>query len=155
MPEVQFDSFDIQILSALQRCNQTTAQDLAEQVPLSPSAIVRRIRGYRETGVIAADVSVIYPRATGDRISVVLFIQLEEQGAAAVAAFRAEMERALEIQVVMEMAGSYDFMLIGVFPSMARFNAFADEAIADHPAVRRYEASFVRRRVKFGTHVPL
>ena len=48
------DRLDIQILAALQENNQATAQALAERVPLSPSAILRRIRQYREEGVIAA-----------------------------------------------------------------------------------------------------
>jgi Lrp/AsnC family leucine-responsive transcriptional regulator len=55
------DRLDIQILGALQENNQATAQILAERVPLSPSAILRRIRQYREEGVIAADVSIIEP----------------------------------------------------------------------------------------------
>jgi len=37
----------------------------------------------------------------------------------------------------------------------AEFNAFTDANIAGHPAVRRYEASFVKKRVKFTTTIPL
>jgi Lrp/AsnC family transcriptional regulator, leucine-responsive regulatory protein len=38
---------------------------------------------------------------------------------------------------------------------MDEFNAFTDANIAGHPAVRRYEASFVKKRVKFTTAIPL
>jgi hypothetical protein len=38
---------------------------------------------------------------------------------------------------------------------MEEFNAFTDLNIAGHPAVRRYEASFVKKRVKFTTAIPL
>ena len=41
------DRLDVQILAALQENNQATAQALADRVPLSPSAILRRIRQYR------------------------------------------------------------------------------------------------------------
>ena len=38
---------------------------------------------------------------------------------------------------------------------MEEFNAFTDAEIAGHAAVRRYEASFIKKRVKFTTAVPL
>lgn len=155
MGDVQLDRLDMQILSALQECNQTSAQDLAERVPLSPSAILRRIRQYRATGVIAADVAVLDPAVTGERLSVVLLVQLARQAPAAAAAFRKGLERLPNVQVVMEIAGAFDVMCITVFETMDAFNDFADAHIADDPAVARYEAMFVRRRIKFGAGIPL
>lgn len=153
--ELQLDRLDMQILSALQECNQTTAHDLADRVPLSPSAIQRRIRNYRTSGVITADVSVVNPRITGEKVSVVILIQLAEQGPSRAAAFRAALNRSRHVQVIMEIAGSYDLMCITLFDSIESFNGFLDAEIADHPSVARHEAIFVRRRVKFGTSIPL
>jgi Transcriptional regulators len=153
--ESQLDGFDMRILSALQICNQTTAHQLADQVPLSPSAIQRRIRSYRSRGLIAADVSVLDPKLAGDHISVVLLIQLVRQGLSSVAEVRTRLARSPYVQVVMDIAGTYDLMCITVFEGMEAFNAFADAEIADHPAVGRYETIFVRRRVKFGAAIPL
>ncbi|WP_304191011.1 Lrp/AsnC family transcriptional regulator, partial [Phenylobacterium aquaticum] len=61
MSEFELDRLDLRILSILQENNQASAQDLAERVHLSPSAILRRIRSYRASGVITADVSVLAP----------------------------------------------------------------------------------------------
>lgn len=155
MGDVQLDGLDMQILSALQECNQTSAQDLADRVPLSPSAILRRIRQYRASGVIAADVSVLDPAVTGERLSIMLLIQLARQAPAAAEAFRATLGRSPHVQVVMDIAGAYDVMCITVFQTMEAFNAFADAHVADHPSVQRYEAIFVRRRIKFGAGIPL
>jgi Lrp/AsnC family leucine-responsive transcriptional regulator len=149
------DRLDMRILSALQLCNQTTAHQLAEQVPLSPSAIQRRIRSYRSTGVIAADVSVLDPKVAGEQISVVLLIQLARQGLAQAAQFRDGLSRSSHVQVVMDVAGAHDLLCIGVFDGMEALNAFVDLEIADHPAVARFETIFVRRRVKFGAVIPL
>jgi Lrp/AsnC family leucine-responsive transcriptional regulator len=153
--ELQLDRLDMQILSALQECNQTTAHDLADRVPLSPSAIQRRIRNYRSSGVITADVSVVNPKVAGEKLSVVLLIALAQQGPTKAAAFRTALNRSPHVQVIMEIAGSYDLMCITVFDGVESFNAFSDDEIADHPCVARYEAIFVRRRVKFGTSIPL
>lgn len=149
------DRLDVQILGALQENNQATAQILAERVPLSPSAILRRIRQYREEGVIKADVSILEPAQFGERISVIIMVQLERHSPAAVAEFRAHLCRSPHVQVCMEISGAYDISCIAIFRGMEEFNTFSDLNIAGHPAVRRYEASFVKKRVKFTTAVPL
>lgn len=153
--ELQLDRLDMQILSALQVCNQTSAHELADSVPLSASAIQRRIRTYRTNGVITADVSVLNPKLAGDHISVMLLIQLAQQGPARVADVRARLSRSSHVQVVMEIAGAYDLMCITVFDSMEAFNTFVDTEVAEHPLVGRFETIFVRRRVKFGATLPL
>ena len=149
------DRLDIQILAALQENNQATAQALAERVPLSPSAILRRIRQYREEGVIAADVSILAPQTVGERISVLLMVQLERHAPLDVAEFRAHLCRSPHVQVCMEISGAYDMSCIAIFRGMEEFNSFTDTHVAAHPAVRRYEASFIKKRVKFTPAVPL
>ena len=47
------DRFDIALLNLVQRDDAQTAEGLAEKVPLSPSAIARRLRRLRAEGIIA------------------------------------------------------------------------------------------------------
>ena len=148
------DRLDVQILAALQENNQATAQALADRVPLSPSAILRRIRQYRDEGVISADVSIIEPGQVGERISVIMMVQLERHSPAAVSEFRTHLCQSPHVQVCMEISGAYDISCIAIFRGMEEFNTFTDTNIAGHPAVRRYEASFVKKRVKFTTAIP-
>ncbi len=155
MADFELDRLDLQILAALQENNQASAQDLAERVPLSPSAILRRIRGYRASGVISADVSILAPNLTGERISVLLMIQLETHAPPTVTDFRSQLVGSPNVQVCLEVSGVYDIACLGVFRSMEEFNAFADATVASHPAVRRYEASFVKRGAKMSLAVPL
>ncbi len=63
------DALDLAILRLLQRNNQQTAAQLAAQVPLSPTAIQRRIRLLRERGIIEADVSIVSAAASGPQNS--------------------------------------------------------------------------------------
>jgi DNA-binding Lrp family transcriptional regulator len=149
------DRLDVQILSALQENNQATAQALAGRVALSPSAILRRIRQYREDGLIAADVSIIEPAQLGERISVIFMVQLELHSPQAVGDFRAHLCHSPHVQVCMEISGAYDISCIAIFRNMDELNTFTDGHIAGHPAVRRYEANFVRKRAKFTPAIPL
>lgn len=155
MSDFELDRLDLRILSILQENNQASAQDLAERVHLSPSAILRRIRSYRATGVITADVSVLAPDLTGERISVLLLVQLERHAPPVVAEFRTQLANAPEVQICLEISGVYDIACVATFRSMEAFNAFADANIAGQAVVRRYEASFVKRRAKMSLALPI
>ena len=53
MPDLRdCDAIDLKLLMALQRDAGRSNEELAAEVALSPSAIARRIRRLRETGVI-------------------------------------------------------------------------------------------------------
>src|SRR4051812_35369699 len=95
----KIDRFDIALLNLLQADNLATAEMLARQVPLSPSAIARRMRGLREDGLIAADVAILAPELTGDRLRAIVQVQAhehaEEKG---IAALRARLAAADEVQ---------------------------------------------------------
>jgi len=145
----KLDRFDIALLNLLQRDNLATAEALAESVALSPSAITRRIRRLREEGLIAADVSILSPALTGNRLRAVIHVQAhdhaEEKG---IARLRARLAEADEVQLLLDISGSFDLLVVAVTRDMAAFNAFADAALAADPAVRRYETSFVKKEVK-------
>jgi Lrp/AsnC family leucine-responsive transcriptional regulator len=59
------------------------------------------------------------------------------------------------VQVCLEVSGVYDIACLATFRNMEEFNGFADTHIAGDPVVRRYEASFVKRRMKMSTAIPL
>jgi Lrp/AsnC family leucine-responsive transcriptional regulator len=52
--ELTLDAVDRRILAALQRQGRITYDELAAQVQLSASAVLRRVRRLEDSGVIAA-----------------------------------------------------------------------------------------------------
>ena len=145
----KLDRFDIVLLNLLQADNLATAETLARQVPLSSSAIARRVRGLREEGLIAADIAVLAPDLTANRLRAIVQVQVhehaEEKG---IAALRARLAAASEVQLLLNIAGAVDLLALVVTRNMAAFNAFADAYFASDPAVRRYETSFVKSEIK-------
>jgi Lrp/AsnC family leucine-responsive transcriptional regulator len=145
----KLDRFDIALLNLLQADNLATAEMLAGQVPLSPSAIARRVRGLREEGLIAADVAILSRQLTEDRLRAIVQVQVhehaEEKG---LAALRSRLAAAGEVQLLLNIAGAFDLLVLVVTRNMAAFNAFADAYFAADPAVRRYETSFVKSEIK-------
>ena len=144
-----FDSFDLKLLNALQEDADRTAEQLAELVALSPSAIARRLRRLREMGAIARTVSLLPASIVDRRLRAIIRLQLHEhEQAAPFAEFRARLRERDEVQLCLEISGNDDMVLLVACRDMAEFNAFADAELAASPMVRRYETSFVKKEIK-------
>lgn len=148
------DKLDLSILNLLQQDALMTAEAIALQVPLSPSAIARRVRRLRESGVIAADVAVLSEEA-GPFLSAVVQVQMDRHALAAVEALRRRLIASPNVQLFLEVSGAFDLMLLVTVRDMDEYNAFTDAMLGDDPVVRRYESSFVKRRRKFSLALPL
>jgi len=156
MMAAMLDGFDLLLLNAVQRDDSQTAEQLAQRVALSPSAIARRLRRLRGQGLIARTVALLAERLTRHRLRALVFIELSEhadlQGKAA-------LERRLKseqsVQFCYETTGSCDLLALIDCVSMAEFNALCDSVLVADPTVRRYETSFVKREVKFAPFVEL
>ena len=62
---VQLDAIDRRILRAMQADGRLTYDQLASQVSLSASAVLRRVRRLEESGVIAGYVALVKPEQVG------------------------------------------------------------------------------------------
>jgi Lrp/AsnC family transcriptional regulator, leucine-responsive regulatory protein len=150
------DAFDIAILNLLQRDSGTTADMLAASVPLSPSAIARRIRRLRADGVIERDMALLAPELVGRRLHAIVHVQLHEHAQhRGLEALRRRLIDADEVQIAAEVSGGFDLMLMVVARDMPDFNRFADAMLAGDPVVRRYETSFVKKVIKRSLTVAL
>lgn len=150
------DRFDIALLNLIQADNLATAEALAASVPLSPSAITRRLRRLREQGLIAEEVAVLSQALIERRLRAVVHVQLQEHAEdGAIARLRTRLRDLPEIQLCFEMSGTMDLLALVVTRDMPAFNAFADRVFGSDPAIRRYETSFVKREIKNSRAVPL
>jgi DNA-binding Lrp family transcriptional regulator len=150
------DRFDIALLNLVQRDDGQTAESIAEKVPLSPSAIARRLRRLRSVGLIARTIALLSPRLVDRRLRAIVLIQLSEH--ADLKGKGALEKRLLEapcVQFCYEIAGPHDIIALFDCESMAAFNDSADELLVSSPTVRRYETHFVKREVKFAPFVEL
>lgn len=144
-----FDSFDLKLLNAMQEDADRTAEQLAELVALSPSAIARRLRRLREMGAIARTVALLPGSIVDRRLRAIIRLQLHEhEQAAAFAEFRVRLRACNQVQLCLEISGNDDMLLLVACRDMAEFNAFADAELAASSMVRRYETSFVKKEIK-------
>lgn len=151
----KLDALDLNLLTCLQQDNLLTADLLAEKVGRSPSAIARRLRRLRTSGAIAADVALVSEQAVGHPLSAIIHIQLERHALNEVEGFKRQLVACENVQFCLEISGAFDILLLVVVSDMAAFNDFADDLLAGQRGVRRYETSFVKRRLKASLALPL
>jgi DNA-binding Lrp family transcriptional regulator len=150
-----YDQLDLRLLGCLQEDNLQTADRLAERVGRSPSAIARRLRRLRSTGAVAADVSLLSEEAAGHPLFAVVHIQLERHAPQEGDLLRRRLVARPNVQLCLDISGTFDILLMVVAADMEAFNLFADAMLAENPAVRRFETSFVKKRVKATLALPL
>jgi DNA-binding Lrp family transcriptional regulator len=150
------DEFDLQLLNIVQRDDARTADSIAEEVPLSPSAISRRLRRLRTEGWIHRSVALLSPELTDGRLQALVFIQLDRrtshEGKLAV---EEKLLLSEYIQFCCEISGPHDLLVLFDCKSMAHFMAEGEGLIAADPAVAYYETYFIKRRVKFAPFIDL
>jgi Lrp/AsnC family leucine-responsive transcriptional regulator len=149
----KLDRLDIRLLACLQEDNLQTADVLAEKVGRSPSAVARRLRRLRASGAIAAEAAVVSEEAAGFPLSAVVNVQFERHAAQEIGRFRRRICASPNVQLCLDLAGAFDVMLLVVARDMDAYNAFA--AMLEQPPVRRFETTFVKKRVKATLAVPL
>jgi DNA-binding Lrp family transcriptional regulator len=150
------DSFDRHLLNLIQRDDSRTADSLASDVPLSPSAIARRLRHLRSEGWITRTIALLSDRLTDRRLRALVFIELAEHAdLKGKSALQERLRSADQVQFCYETTGAFDMLALFDCASMNEFNLLTDAVLVADPTVRRYETSFVKRQVKFAPFIDL
>lgn len=147
MKNVGLDNFDRALLDRLRVNNQTPARILAEQVGLSESAVLRRLRSLRKNGVIIADVSVVHPAVLGTPLTIHVLVSLEREGTAALDAFEQKVRAQEEVQGAWYVTGEVDFVLLLRVSSMEAYERFTRKVFHGDPNVRAFRTIITLREV--------
>lgn len=150
------DRFDLALLNLVQTDDSRTADSLAGDVPLSPSAIARRLRRLRSEGWIARTIALLSPQLTNRRLRAIVHVQLAEHAdQRGKQALLDRIRRLPQVQFCYEIAGAFDLVLLFDCLHMDEFTEVAEAVLVSDPTVRRYETSFVKRELKFAPFVEL
>jgi Lrp/AsnC family leucine-responsive transcriptional regulator len=149
------DAFDRRLLDLVQQDSSRTAEQLAEQVPLSPSAIQRRLRRLRKDGVILRDVALVEPRHLGRPIFFVVGLQVEREGAGQLAELRRWLAAEPQVQQAFYVTGEADFMLVVTAPDTEAYDALMARLVRENPNVCRFTTNVALGLVKRGLAIPV
>jgi DNA-binding Lrp family transcriptional regulator len=152
---MELDRFDRQLLNLVQEDSAQTAERLAEQVGLSPSAIQRRLKRMREQGVIMREAAIVDPHAVGRPIFFVVSLEVERERPDLMAQLREWLGRQPDVQQAFYVTGDTDFVLIITARNTEAFDAMMSRLLGENPNVRRFTTKVVLNLLKQSLTLPV
>lgn len=153
--DMTLDDFDRRILERYQHDTRLPADTIGAEVGLSATAVQRRLKRLRASGVIAAEVAVLSPAALDRPVTCIVGVDLEREGAADIDRFKARMTARPEVQQCYYVTGATDFMLVTLTSSMEAYEAFTRTVLLDDTNVRSFTTYVVMDRTKVGMSVSI
>ncbi|MEY2685498.1 MAG: hypothetical protein RJA09_2643 [Pseudomonadota bacterium] len=153
------DKLDRLILVCLQANGRATYDEIAGQVGLSPSAVLRRVRRLEDAGVIDRYVALVRPDKVGLGLTAYINVRLEKHTEThkrnPMELFRASVLTWPEVVDCAVLTGEMDFLLQVMVPDMPAYSRFVLDTLLKHPSVQDMKSSFVLDRLKNTTAVPV
>lgn len=146
---------DRRLLNEMQRDATQRQSELAGIVGMSRTSCWRRIRDFEEAGLIERQVALLNPKVAGFNIQVLLFVAMTEHTDENRHSFENHVSSLPEVTECFSVSGDRDYVLHVVVENMDTYNEFLNRQILRHAAVRSASSTFVLRRVKYTTALPL
>lgn len=153
--EMKLDAIDRRILAALQRDGRLTNVELAEEVGLSPSPCLRRVRLLEAGGVIGGYAAALDRKAIGLGLTVFVGVKVERHHDQEARAFREAVVSLPEVVSCHLVSGEADFLLQVVVPDLAAYERFLLGTLLRLPGVSDIRSNFAIQTVKDGAPLPL
>ena len=155
--DITLDAIDRRILQALQAQGRMTYDELAAGVNLSASATLRRVKRLEESAVITGYVALVAPERVGLGLTAYINVRLAKASAqrSPIDAFAAAVQAWPEVVECAALTGEMDYLLRVLVRDMAHYSGFIMDSLLKHPAVQDCKTSFMMRRLKGTTAVPV
>lgn len=148
------DAIDRKILDAVQVNGRITNQELADQVGLSPSPCLRRVRQLEADEVISQYVALVNPAALGLNVTAFVRVRLDQQDDRHLDAFEAAISEFPEVMECYLMTGEADYQLRILVRSLTEFEDFLRYRLTRVSGVANVTTSFALRPVIYKTSLP-
>jgi Lrp/AsnC family transcriptional regulator, leucine-responsive regulatory protein len=149
------DRIDRKLLNLLQRDASRTNADMADEVGLSPSSCLRRIRRLRQTGIIDRIVAILNPAKAGRMLKALVTVELKLHGEQYMRRF---LDLAISEEAVAQayaVTGEVDVVLMLHLRDMEEFDALCDRLFRNRTNVARFFTMMVIRTARNETAIPL
>jgi Lrp/AsnC family leucine-responsive transcriptional regulator len=152
---MKLDNLDRRILAALQRDARLTNVQLAEEVGLSPSPCLRRVRLLEEAGVIRGYHADLDRTGIGLGLTVFVGVKVERHHEETSTSFRNAVALLTEVVSCHLVSGESDFLLQVVVPDLRAYENFLLGTLLKLPGVSDIRSNFAIATVKAQVAMPL
>ena len=154
MPIFSPDALDRKILNCLQNNGRVTNQELADEIGLSPSPCLRRVRQLEASGAILRYVALVDPETIGLSVTAFVRVRLDQQDDRHLADFEAAVAEFPEVMECYLMTGEADYQLRVLVGSLGQFEDFLRHRLTRVKGVANVTSSFALRPVIYKTALP-
>ena len=149
------DKIDRRILRVLQADGRISNLKLAEEVHLSPTAVLERVKRLTREGYILGYEARLNPVKLGQGLLVVVEILLDRTVHDVMDSFKAAVQVRPEILEAHLVAGGFDYLLKTRVADMAAYREFIGSVIWTLPGVRETRTYAVMEEVKSTSLLPV
>ena len=149
------DKYDRAILAALQKDGRISNQELADQIGLSPSPCLRRVRALEESGLIVGYRALLDAKKMGLTLMALIGISMDQHTPERFANFESEISAIPEVLECLLITGQQsDYQLKVVVADMDGYQHLLLNKITRIAGVTGVHTSFVLRAVINRTALP-
>ncbi|MGI9270375.1 MAG: Lrp/AsnC family transcriptional regulator [Woeseiaceae bacterium] len=152
---MKLSTADRRLLDALQHDVTRSQIELADLAGMSRTSCWRRIRDFEEAGLIERQAAILDPKEAGFQILVLLAVAMTEHTDENRHDFERHVQSLPEVTECYSVSGERDYILQVIVRDMDAYNHFLNSQVLKHSAVRSASSTFVLRRVKFTTQLPM
>lgn len=151
---MKIDETDLKILSLLQQDGRLSNAEIAEQVALSPSPCLRRLRRLEDEKVIEGYRPLLNRQHIGMGMTVFVQIKLQDHSSDSVNGFEQVVQDMTAVVSASTVSGSADYLLEVVARDLEDYDLLVRQ-LQSLDMVREIESNFALRSVKRGAPLPL
>ena len=149
------DFIDLKILRALCKNGRITYANLAEQIHLSQTPTLKRVKRIEESGYVTGYTAIVDENRLGGSMNVFVMVTLASQKIATHHEFRKLVADVPQIMECFLTSGDSDYLLRIAVDSMAEYEKILTEKISSVVPVTNIRSSFSLRPVRRETTPPL
>lgn len=149
------DAVDRRIIRVLQRDGRITNQDLSEEVGLSPSPCLRRVRLLEAAGVIEGYAAVIDQVRYGLPVNVFVSVRLTRQNDEEIGQFETAILGWEEVMECFLMTGTRDYLMRVVVADLEGYERFLKHRLTRLACVASVESNFAMGVIKRSRALPV
>lgn len=155
MPNLKLDEFDLKIIDRLQTQGRLTNVELAEQIGLSPSPCLRRVRLLESAGVIQGYAAKIDRARVGLALTVFVEVRMTGHSARYMESFNKWVQETPEIISCQLVSGDADYLLEIVIPNLEAYTHSVLLKLRNIEGFQSMQSHFVLESVKRSIRLPL
>ncbi|KJS01720.1 MAG: AsnC family transcriptional regulator [Desulfobulbaceae bacterium BRH_c16a] len=149
------DATDKKILTILQQDGRITNARLAQEVGLSPPAVLERVRRLEASGVIDKYVAILDRQAAGFGVQTIVMVCLSHHQISSLQNVKERLTRMDEVLECLQLTGEVDFLLKVAVKDMSAYTNFVNNKLSGIPGIQNVKTSFILETLKNNTALKL